>query len=684
MSRDDRVTEVMPRSTGNYARMGPRAALLCQALWVLLVVSVLVLDVAGALVRHDELVIPIPEGGDPAIGQYLPAEHEALAELGISISSVVLYLEGLSGAVTLACLAFGALIYWRRRDSLVAFVASLFLILVSIAMTQNVDALARADGHLEPVANLFQSLSSASVLLLLLLFPNGRLTTRWLHWVLLLWVALHAVRLLLPHPPFAEDLWSPATLFLLNLPFYLLGLALQVRRYRSISTPAERQQTKWIVVAFAALVAIHAVIVVTVYALPAALGTPRLLDRPLLDLAHILVLFHLFVAALALTPVAFTFAILRYRLWDIDFIINRSLVYGSLTAGLVAFFAVCVFATRQVMTLFTTGEHLWVALCVAMLAVGVAFQPSRRFLHDWVNRRLYGIGIRPRRPVAVDGLPTRQLPTFEGYRDLRLIGRGGMAEVYRATDPAGSRDVAIKIMDEALAADDPIYVRRFEREVAIVRQLQHDNIVRLYGHGVTPDGTRFMVMEYVDGVDLGRHLSRRERLTLDEALPFLQDLARALDYAHGEGVVHRDLKPSNVLLDASQGGLEAPHRAVLGDFGIAKLAAAESDLTATNLVGTLDYISPEQIQDAADVDGRADVYSVGVLAYQLLTGRRPFEKSSPVALMLAHLQQPPDDPRALVPDLPPPAAEGVLTALAKRPQDRFATVGQMVAALRPA
>ncbi len=661
--------------------MSPGAILPCQILWLVLVVVVLAFDVMGGIARHAELMVPFPDGGDPTIGQYLPEEHVALADAGISVAAMVAYFEGLSGVVTLACLFFGGLIYWRRPDSLVAFVASLYLILVSVAITQNIDALARANAVYLPFSLLFQSLASASVLLLLFLFPNGRFTARWLRWVVLLWAIIHIGRLLFPHPSFAPDLWSPEAFFLFNLPFYLLGLVMQVHRYRNVSTPEERQQTKWIVVAFTVLVLIHVVIVVTVYALPAALGTMRLFDRTLVDLGYIVALFHLFVLAFALTPVSFFFAIQRHRLWDIDFIINRSLVYGLLTAALVAFFAFCVMAVRQLMIAVTDGEDLWVALCVAMLAVGLAFQPARRFLHGWVNRRIYGIEIDYRAPLATAPAGRERTKSLAGYKNLVLIGRGGMADVYRATDPDRKQEVAIKIMHAALAAEDPVYIQRFEREARIVERLVHENIVQLHEHGITEDGSRFMVMEHVEGTDLRTYLQLNTRLPFQRALPLFKDISSALDYAHGEGIIHRDLKPSNVLLDATGKSSDRTHRAVLGDFGIAKLLEATSALTTTNLVGTIEYISPEQIRDSAEVDGRADVYSMGVLAFQLVTGVRPFEKNSPVALMLAHLHQPPPNPRDFSPEVPPGVARAILKALSKKPADRHGSVGEMVEAM---
>jgi serine/threonine protein kinase len=199
------------------------------------------------------------------------------------------------------------------------------------------------------------------------------------------------------------------------------------------------------------------------------------------------------------------------------------------------------------------------------------------------------------------------------------------------------------------------------------------------------EGTCYMVMEYIAGKDLSLHLAQAGRLSLAEALPVLIHLAEALDYAHSQGLVHRDVKPSNILLDtagAGPGPASSEYRPVLTDFGITKILGSATRYTETGgVLGTFDYIAPEQIQGAADIDGRADIYSFGVMVYQALTGELPFQHHNPGALLMSHMLQPPPDPRDRVPGLSSEAAYAIQRAMAKKPDERFATAGEFVAAL---
>ena len=190
----------------------------------------------------------------------------------------------------------------------------------------------------------------------------------------------------------------------------------------------------------------------------------------------------------------------------------------------------------------------------------------------------------------------------------------------------------------------------------------------------------YMVMEFIAGKDLAHLMKETGAMPLAQALPFLRDVASALDYAHTQGLVHRDVKPSNVMLDpvAQIGNLR--YRAVLTDFGIVRFTGG-AGMTKTALMGTLDYMAPEQIRSAGDMDGRADVYALGAMVYQMLTGQLPFHSDNAGAVLIAHLQQPAPDPRALAPGLPAEAAQAIQHALAKQPEDRFQTAGEFVAAL---
>src|SRR5438270_1221572 len=225
----------------------------------------------------------------------------------------------------------------------------------------------------------------------------------------------------------------------------------------------------------------------------------------------------------------------------------------------------------------------------------------------------------------------------------REIGRGGMGVVYRGLDVKLERPVAIKVLPESLA--DVSGVReRFLREARTAAKLAHQNIVPIYRadelHGVV-----FLVMAYVDGDSLAERLTKRGALPARELIPILCDVASALDHAHAHGVVHRDVKPENILLDRVSG------RALVTDFGIARLAEAKP-LTATGQVlGTVHYMSPEQISGEA-VDGRSDLYSLGVVAFRALTGRLPFDNETASAVLVAHVVKAPPAVRVVAPNAP--------------------------------
>jgi hypothetical protein len=285
-------------------------------------------------------------------------------------------------------------------------------------------------------------------------------------------------------------------------------------------------------------------------------------------------------------------------------------------------------------------------------------------------------------PVAPSPSRVQELRpgTYLGaYEVLESLGRGGMSEVYKGRHPRLDRTVAIKVLPAGLAADSD-FRQRFEREAQSVAGLRHPNIVQVFDFGDV-DGLYYMVMEFIEGTDLACYLRERGALELAEAQDILHDLAHALDYAHAEDLIHRDVKPSNVMLQVVTGG-GSRRRAILTDFGIAKIRSADTGATKTGvMMGTLDYMAPEQIRTAGEVDQRADVYALGVMLYQMLTGELPFPGDNPGAVLMAHLQQPAPDPRLLLPDLPAGVALATLRALAKDPAERFASAGELAGAV---
>ncbi|CAG0956397.1 MAG: protein kinase [Anaerolinea sp.] len=271
---------------------------------------------------------------------------------------------------------------------------------------------------------------------------------------------------------------------------------------------------------------------------------------------------------------------------------------------------------------------------------------------------------------------------FGSYEVNEMIGRGGMAEVYKGRHTRLDRVVAIKVLSPGLASD-PDFRMRFEREARAIAALKHPNIVGVFDFGDL-DEMYYMVMEYVPGETLSRFMQLSAPLPAAQVRVLAKDVAHALDYAHGQGFVHRDVKPSNVMLEpvTADSTNDLGLRAILTDFGIAKLLKASGSKTRNEgITGTLDYMAPEQIRSSADVDGRADVYALGVVVFQMLTGQLPFPGDHPGAVMLGHLQTMPPDPRTLVSDIPEYTAKAVLRALAKDPDDRFSTAGALVAAM---
>jgi len=254
------------------------------------------------------------------------------------------------------------------------------------------------------------------------------------------------------------------------------------------------------------------------------------------------------------------------------------------------------------------------------------------------------------------------------------IGRGGMAIVYRATDVRLKRRVAVKVLPPELAFRDDVR-RRFLREAETAAQLSHPHIVPIY----TVDeraGLVFFVMALVDGESLAQRAAR-ERIPIPEARRILAEVADALDYAHGHGVVHRDVKPDNILLERESG------YAMVTDFGIARAAEADSRLTVTGIaVGTPAYMSPEQALGERDVDGRSDIYSLGVVAYQILAGELPFKANNTPAMMMKHISEAPRPLRELRPDVPAALDAAIGRALAKRAEDRWPNAAAFRDALR--
>lgn len=259
------------------------------------------------------------------------------------------------------------------------------------------------------------------------------------------------------------------------------------------------------------------------------------------------------------------------------------------------------------------------------------------------------------------------------YRIVDKIGVGGMADVYLGEDTLLGRQVAIKVLHANFANDDE-FVTRFKREAQAAGKLNHPNIVNMYDVGFDQN-LHYIVMEYVDGETLKKYITRHGRLSIDEAVKFTIAIAEGLEHAHTMGIVHCDIKPHNVIITNTG-------RVKVTDFGIARAINATNTVMYTNsILGSAHYLSPEQAS-GKPVDGNTDIYSLGVVLYEMLTGRVPFEGETPIAVALKHVREKVEPPTRYNPSIPPLLEAVVMKALSKNPADRFDSISDMISDLR--
>ncbi|MCX6079190.1 MAG: protein kinase [Chloroflexi bacterium] len=271
-------------------------------------------------------------------------------------------------------------------------------------------------------------------------------------------------------------------------------------------------------------------------------------------------------------------------------------------------------------------------------------------------------------------------PILEGqiigkYRVLEALGRGGMARVYRAYHAQLDRFVAIKVLRSDLVEDKDL-LARFQREARAIASLRHANIVQVFDFD-TQDDCYYMVMELLEGnslrAKLNSYRTESQRMPLPEVLAIIHDVLNGLGFAHSQGIIHRDVKPANIML-TSRG------EAVITDFGIAQIVGSTQMTISGMLMGTLSYMAPEQgLQGACDQ--RSDLYSLGIVLYEMLTGYTPFDADTPLAILMKHLNDPLPLPRRIDPDLPQSLEQILLKVLAKNPSDRYQSAEEMAAAL---
>ncbi|MFN8372816.1 MAG: serine/threonine-protein kinase [Anaerolineae bacterium] len=595
-----------------------------------------------------------------------------LAQLNLAPEVPALLLTVIFRIAELVCFSVSLLIFLYRSDNWMALWLSLAIALVGVG-----------DGaylvlYVLPAGNILFGLYSFSLIMtvisILFLLPDGHFFPASSKWLLLaygLWEVFRHIQY-----TFQTELFNAVPFALWYLPLVMMfcgGVIAQVVRYRRTSAVG-RHQIKWLIFG----VAVYFVVYLTFF-LRIILSDTVAANSSGAGFILFQTLMTAFIPLGLITlAICIGVAVMRYRLYDINVVIHRSLVYGSVTVLLAVVFLGVAFLLQSILG----SEQSGIAVVGSVFVAGLLFNPVRSRAQRFIDRRFYGFRFDLNQVKRAQQLPEIKNPgaltgkTLGKYQVLGVVGRGGMGEVYQGWD--GKQAVALKILTGDIAKREDL-LKRFEREAETLATLNHPNIVKIYDAGYSGE-VYYMAMELVEGRELAEILRQRGALPIDEITPFVSDVVAALNYAHHKGLVHRDIKPSNIMLRLKAD--KETEEVVLMDFGVAKIQDAATSITGTGAIGTIGYMAPEQIIAAKEVDQRADIYALGVVLYEMLTGERPF-KGNPSQVLFAHLQQPAPNPRDVNPAVPAPVALAVMRALAKTPEERFQSVGELAAALRP-
>ena len=572
----------------------------------------------------------------------------------------------------LGFILIAVVLFVRRSDDWFAIFISIFMLTFGGRISNIINIAATTPGY-ETQAGLILALGDISIVLFVLLFPTGSFSPKWMRYFVPLLVLTMFGIYVFPEAPFHWIKLGTSKYLIITSSWYLISFFSSGYRYWREAGVRQKQQMRWTL-----LGTLSPFVWFLLFNIIPALFQTQIDTSMLGSTIYEILLRVSSLFAFLLLPLFITLAISRSKLFDIDLLIHRSLIYGGLTVGLVFVFALALGIMSLIFRSVSSGEQSMLAVTISAVGAGAFFQPAHKKLKRLVERSIYHIKIDYEAPTLDQPISHDQHQTaitLSNYKNLKLIGRGGMASVYRSEDPVTGQRVAVKVLANNLAEDNQ-FQRRFMREAETVSSLSHENIVRILNYG-EEEGTYFLVMEYLSGPNLHSLLKDEGRINLDRSLILLKSIASALDYAHQRGFVHRDVKPSNIMLDKSRDA----ERAVLTDFGIVKIADANTRITASRVLGTFDYIAPEQIQSSEAVDGRADLYALGVMTYQMLTGSVPFQRPNTGALLLAHLTAPPPDVREMVPEMPSEVSYAIQRAMAKMPEERFDTALDFINAL---
>jgi tRNA A-37 threonylcarbamoyl transferase component Bud32 len=341
--------------------------------------------------------------------------------------------------------------------------------------------------------------------------------------------------------------------------------------------------------------------------------------------------------------------------------------------------------------LFAEFINPWVVMLVLLVLTGVVVvaliiraMPARRspaLVPRAAKRTTRPPGVkapskRLKIPAPAKGITLKRTAALGNYRILEKIAAGGMATIYKATHVKNGEMAVVKVPYDQFQ-NDRRFIERFRREAELGQKLLQDNIIRIYEYGTSKGGLTYIAMEYLPGTDLREYLDVHGTMPIKEAVRTVVQVCRALGYAHDKGVIHRDIKPENIMLPEKKGR----GKVVLMDFGVAHAAYLGTVGTRSSYLGTPYYMSPDQIS-RRKVDGRSDIYSLGVVFFEMLTGKRPFDDADPLKVLIKHRESPPPRPRSLNRKIPLALEKIVLKMLTKRPTDRYKSVAALVSALK--
>ncbi|MEO8608641.1 MAG: serine/threonine-protein kinase [Chloroflexota bacterium] len=631
----------------------PTLLTLARAGWVMFAVLMIALNLLALPQVFDRAICQNTEPGcEDGLNSISQDTIDLLASAEIDYHTYVTVESVVTVIIYIILIAIAGFLFWQRSDDRMVLILAAALVCF---------------GNFSPIVS---EVSTITLSILVLTFPIGSFKPRWSILIVAVLFILGVIEVL----KLSKELSELGSVIFLAMVAATLGVV--IYRYRRLFTLTQRQQAKWLLFSVGVIVLYWLTNLILIIPLVGALGNVTLI------ILHFLA-FNFFALVLdLLIPISMWISITRYRLFDLNFVINRSLVYGIVTLALFVVFSVLFVIAHTVLSSILSGQQGFIAGAIAVAVPVLLFNPVRHIVGHFVDQHIFRLRYDLSQVAAAQKPPEIKNPgvytgrTFGKYQVLGVLGRGGMGEVYQGT--GAGQTIALKVLPADLAKEED-FRKRFVREAQTLASLQHPNIVKLYDSGVTDDGVHYLAMEFIDGHELSTVIQKGALTDYDVLRGWMRNAVEALDYIHAKGLVHRDLKPSNIMLRPSAQDKEFKE-AVLMDFGIVRVDVTGTRITGSGAVGTIDYMSPEQIMAAREVDRRSDVYSLGIIVYELLTGERPF-KGGAGQVLFAHLQQPAPDPRDVKEDVPRDIAHAVMQALAKKAEDRYSSAGEFAAAL---